>query len=211
MKPKDTTIQAFAKALLLQEWFHILLKNEQLKEIAKKEIAKNDAKTAYYAQILAQNKSFVDKNKTTEFFKKFIDIRRPECQIFCLLSGSVVIAAGYTLLGPHWTTDFFMRRILIKTPKALVPVVNGAIPVVTETVKNIVVQQAICKAVQYSAKLAMSKELVCLLPLLGHPGIAPIVEAVIRTSILKNGHINMKFGGLNHTKFNHTPNPDFFK
>jgi hypothetical protein len=201
MKPKDTTIQAFAKAIILQEWFQIL-KKEQLQGINK---------TAYYTPILAQNNSFVDKNKTTEFFKKFIDIRRPECQIFCLLSGSIVIAAGYTLLGPHWTTDFFMRRILIKTPKALVPVVNGAIPVVTETVKNIVVQQAICKAVQYSAELTMSKELVCLLPLLGHPGMAPIVEAVIRTSILKNGHLNMKFGGLNHTKFNHTPNPDFFK
>jgi hypothetical protein len=202
MIKKDTPIQALAKAILLTEWLHIL-KKEQLKEIAK---------AAYYAQILAQNESLVNKkNKTTDFLKKFIDIRTPQCQILCLLGGSVVIAGGYTLLAPHWTTDFFMRRVLIKTPKALVPVVNGAIPVVAETVKNIVVQQAICKAVQYSAELAMSKELVCLLPLLGHPGMAPIVEAVIRTSILKNGHINMKFGGLNHTKFNHTPNPNFFK
>jgi len=205
MIKKDTPIQAFAKALLLQEWFQVMkkeLKKEQLKEIAK---------AAYYAQILAQNESLVNKNKTTDFFKKFIDIKTPQCQILCLLGGSVVIAGGYTLLAPHWTSDFFMRRVLIKTPKALVPVVNGAIPVVAETVKNIVVQQAICKAVQYSAELAISKELVCLLPLLGHPGMAPIVEAVIRTSILKNGHLNMKFGGLNHTKFNHTPNPNFFK
>jgi len=201
MKPEDSAIKAFTRALLLQEWFHIL-KKEQLKEIAK---------TAYYAQILAQNESLVNKNKTTDFFKKFIDIRRPECQILCLIGGSVVIAGGCTLLAPHWTTDFFMRRVLIKTPKALVPVVNGAIPVVAETVKNIVVQQAICKAVEYSAELVMSRELVCLLPLLGHPGMAPIVEAAIRASMFKKGRLNVNFGGLNHTKFNHTPNPNFFK
>jgi hypothetical protein len=201
MKPEDSAIKAFTRALLLQEWFHIL-KKEQLKEIAK---------TAYYAQILAQNKSLVNKNKTTDFLKKFIDIRRPECQILCLIGGSVVIAGGYTLLAPHWTTDFFMRRVLIKTPKALVPVVNGAIPIVAETVKNIVVQQAICKAVEYSAELAMSRELVCLLPLLGHPGMVPIVEAAIRASMFKKGRLNVNFGGLNHTKFNHTPNPNFFK
>jgi hypothetical protein len=99
-----------------------------------------------------------------------------------------------------------MRRVRIKTPKALVPAVNGAIPVVAETVRNIVVEQAICKAVQYSAELAMSRELVCLLPLVGQPGMAPIIEAVIRTSMLRNGRLNRDFGRLNFTKFNNTPN-----
>ena len=57
MIKKDTPIQALAKAILLTEWLHIL-KKEQLKEIAK---------AAYYAQILAQNESLVNKNKTTDF------------------------------------------------------------------------------------------------------------------------------------------------
>jgi len=193
---KDTPIQAFAKALLLQEWFQIM-KKEHSKEMAEK---------FYYAYILSKNEPQSVKNKTIGFLRKFIDIRTPQCQLLCVVGGSAIIAGGYTLLMPHWTTDFFMRRVLIKTPKALVPVVNGAIPIVAETVKNIVVQQAICKAVEYSAELAMSRELVCLLPLFGQPGMAPIIEAVIRTSMLRNGRLNRNFGGLNFTKFNNTPN-----
>ena len=209
MKPKDTPIQAFAKALLLQEWFHILLKNEQLKEIAK-----NDAKTAYYAQILAQNKSLVDKDKTIGFLRKIIDIRTPESQIACLFLGSFIIAGSYAVFcSPHFTTRSFFGRPLIvtKTIKALVPIVGETMPVVGETVTRVLVHQAVCRVLEYSAELALSKELICLLPILGEPGMAPIIEGVIRASMFKKGRLNVNFGGLNHTKFTQTPNPDFFK
>jgi hypothetical protein len=106
---KDTRMQTLAKALLLQEWFQVM-KKEHSKEMAEK---------FYYAYILSKNEPQSVKNKTIGFLRKFIDIRTPQCQLLCLVGGSAIIAGGYTLLAPHWTTDFFMRRVLIKTPKAL--------------------------------------------------------------------------------------------
>jgi hypothetical protein len=199
---KDTPIKEFAKALLLQEWFQVM----------KKEHSKETAKKLYYAYILSKNEPQSVKNKTIGFLRKIIDIRTPESQIACLFLGSFIIAGGYAVFcSPHFTTrSFFGRPLLVtKTIKALVPIVGETMPVVGETVTKVLVHQAVCKVLEYSAELALSKELICLLPILGEPGMAPIIEGVIRASMFKKGRLNVNFGGLNHTKFTQTPNFKF--
>jgi len=95
--------------------------------------------------------------------------------------------------------------------KSLVPIVGQTMPpVVVEAVARVLVHQAICKAVEYSAELALGREMSTqvrtMLPVIAEPGMSPIIEGRIYTSMLRNGRLNRNFGGLNFTKFNNTPN-----
>lgn len=208
MGRKETPMKAFAGALVSQEWFKSM-KKEYLQEITRQEVSK----TFYSPQILCKNEFVNNKGTTVDFLRRMIDIRTREGQITYLFIGSFIIAGGYALCSPHFTTRSFFGRPLLaaKAMKSLVPVVGQAMPpVVIEAVVRVLVNQTICKAVEYSAELAMGREMSTLvrimLPVMAEPGMSPIIEGMIYTSVLKNGRLNRNFGGLNFTKFNKTPN-----
>ena len=199
-------MKAFGKAL--KKWSLTWMEKEYLEEITKQEI-----KTFYSTQILCKNEFANNKGTPVEFLRRMMNIRTREGQITYLFIGSFIIAGGYALCSPHFTTrSFFGRPLLVaKAMKSLVPVVGQAMPpVVVEAVARVLVHQAICKAVEYSAELALGREISTLvrtmLPVIAEPGMSPIIEGMIYTSMLKNGRLNRNFGGLNFTKFNNTPN-----
>jgi len=207
MERKEVDIKAFGRALASQEWFKSI-KEEYLEEIAQQEI-----KTFYSTQILCKNEFVNNKGTAGDFLRRMINIRTREGQITYLFIGSFIIAGGYALCSPHFTTRSFFGRPLLtaKAMKSLVPVVGQAMPpVVVEAVARVLVHQAICKAVEYSAELALGREVSTLvrtmLPVIAEPGMSPIIEGMIYTSMLRNGRLNRNFGGLNFTKFNNTPN-----
>jgi hypothetical protein len=131
MERKEVDIKAFGRALASQEWFKSI-KEEYLEEIAQQEI-----KTFYSTQILCKNEFVNNKGTAGDFLRRMINIRTREGQITYLFIGSFIIAGGYALCSPHFTTRSFFGRPLLaaKAMKSLVPVVGQAMPpVVVEAV-----------------------------------------------------------------------------